>query len=150
MNNNIDANDLVYSKNPSNGITSAGFNINSAMMKFGIPPLTTFNDNLSNSIETETETVANLFANQLVVPYLYMTQKDFTNIEGGGNSDKKYMRHEITDDEDDTVDDDLHDRLLDLVKEHDKKKDTKALKKKLTRKPRIKITKTKTKKCKSI
>lgn len=127
----LDANDLVYSKDPTNGITSAGFNVNSIMMKMGISPITTINTERRDDCLD----VADLFKNQLVVPNWALAYHN--NLFSGGSKAKKFNDEdvELDDDEDDVVDDDLHDRLLDLVKEHDLRK-VKPVKKRLTRKPR--------------
>jgi hypothetical protein len=141
----LDANDLVYSKDPSQGVTSAGFSVDSIMMKIGISPIRTMN----TSDPTKEEDVASLFKNKLVVPnwLLSFPPSSIPPSFSGGNGNKEHQESkDMYGDEEDVMDDDLHDRLLDLVKEHDAKQ---SKKKRMTRKD-IKRSNKKTKKQKHV
>ena len=116
----LDANDLVYSKDPSQGITSAGFSVDSIMMKMGISPIVTMNQ--PNAMEEDD--VASLFKNKLVVPNWVLSYNNPSFSGGVKDHDHKEVKDTYGED-DDVLEDDLHDRLLDLVKEHDEKKSKK-------------------------
>lgn len=121
----IDANDLVFINDKINGIHTGGFSVNSIMMKNGISPIMTINDEQTGG----SDLVSDIF-NSLVVPNWALSYSN--NMTGG-----KYKDNDGDSDseEDDVIDDDLHDKLLDLVKQHDIK--GKQDKKKVTRKQKI-------------
>ena len=107
-----------------NGIHSGGFSVNSIMMKAGMSPIMTLNNNDSMIGGNK---VSDLF-NNLVVPNWALTYNN--RIIGG-----KYKEVDHNDDsesDDEVISDDLHDKLLDLVKQHNVK--SKENKKKNTRK----------------
>ena len=122
----IGADELVFNNDIDNGIHSGGFSVNSIMMKAGMSPIMTLNNN--DSIIGGGDKVSDLF-NNLVVPNWALTYNN--RIIGG-----KYKEIEHNDDsesdDDEVISDDLHDKLLDLVREHNVK--SKENKKKNTRK----------------
>jgi hypothetical protein len=121
----IGADELVFNNDIDNGIHSGGFSVNSIMMKAGMSPIMTLNNNDSMIGGNK---VSDLF-NNLVVPNWALTYNN--RIIGG-----KYKEIEHNDDseseDDEVISDDLHDKLLDLVKQHNVK--SKENKKKNTRK----------------
>ncbi len=135
----IGADELVFNNDDKEGIYSGGFNVKSIMMKAGMSPIMTIN----NEQISGGEKVSDLF-NNLVVPNWVLS---YNNRMVGGKYDK-FDHNESDDDDDDVIDDDLHDKLLELVKEHNVKPT--AIKKKMTRKlnakPKTKNNKTKRKK----
>ena len=122
----IGADELVFNNDIDNGIHSGGFSVNSIMMKAGMSPIMTLNNN--DSMIGGGNKVSDLF-NNLVVPNWALTYNN--RIIGG-----KYKEIEHNDDseseDDEVISDDLHDKLLDLVKQHNVK--SKENKKKNTRK----------------
>jgi len=121
----IGADELVFNNDIDNGIHSGGFSVNSIMMKAGMSPIMTLNNN--DSMIGGGNKVSDLF-NDLVVPNWAITYNN--RIIGG-----KYKEVEHNDDsesDDEVISDDLHDKLLDLVREHNVK--SKENKKKITRK----------------
>jgi hypothetical protein len=121
----IGADELVFNNDIDNGIHSGGFSVNSIMMKAGMSPIMTLNNN--DSMIGGGNKVSDLF-NDLVVPNWALTYNN--RIIGG-----KYKEVEHNDDsesDDEVISDDLHDKLLDLVREHNVK--SKENKKKITRK----------------
>ena len=129
----IGADELVFNNDIDNGIHSGGFSVNSIMMKAGMSPIMTLNNNDSMIGGNK---VSDLF-NNLVVPNWALTYNN--RIIGG-----KYKEIEHNDDsesdDDEVISDDLHDKLLDLVKQHNikskenKKKNTRKNKKILSKK----------------
>ena len=136
---NIGANDLVYTN--KDGIYSGGFNVQSIMMKGGISPIMTINNN-DDQKGGSTGKVSDIFSGLVVPAYAYY--------HNGGYKTKSssYKSHnsdnEESESEDDVIDDDLHDKLLGLVKEHDNKLKQEERKKKRTRKHKGKIGKVST------
>jgi len=128
----IGADELVFNSNEKEGIYSGGFNVKSIMMKAGMSPIMTINQEQFGGTG---EKVSDLFQH-LVVPNWALSYNN--RIVGG-----KYKDHDTdSDDDDDVIDDDLHETLLNLVKEHDGK--TKLFKKKTTRRNKAsKSTRTK-------
>ena len=133
---NIGANDLVYTN--KDGIYSGGFNVQSIMMKGGISPIMTINNN-DDQKGGSTGKVSDIFSGLVVPAYAYY--------HNGGYKTKSssYKSHNSDNDEseseDDVIDDDLHDKLLGLVKEHDNKLKQEERKKKRTRKHKGKLGK---------
>jgi hypothetical protein len=129
----IGADELVF--NNELGIHSGGFNINSIMMKAGMSPIMTVNN---EQFGGKNDKVSDLFDN-LVIPNWTLS---YNNRIVGGKY--KEIDHELNNDsdDDDFIHDDLHDKLLELVKQHNIKNKNK---KKTTRKINHKSTKTKTK-----
>lgn len=121
----IGADELVFNNDTKEGIYSGGFNVNSIMMKAGMSPIMTINNEQIGGGEK----VSDLF-NNLVIPNWTLS---YNNRIVGGKY--KEVEHDESDD-DDVIDDDLHEKLLDLVKEHETK--TKTIKKKMTRKSNAK------------
>jgi hypothetical protein len=122
----IGADELVFNNDIKEGIHSGGFDVKSIMMKYGMSPIMTVNNEQTGGGEK----VSDLF-NNLVVPNWTLSYNN--RIVGG-----KYKEDESNDDsdEDDVIDDDLHEKLLELVKEHNaemkrpKKKTTRRMKNK--------------------
>ena len=112
--NNVDyigAGELVYNTD-GGGIQSGGFSVESIMMKAGMSPIKTMNENPYQSGGN----VSDLFKN-LVIPSWTLS---YNNLIGGGKSKMNNFRDdEETDDE--AIDDELHDKLLGLVEQHNKK-----------------------------
>jgi hypothetical protein len=109
----VGADDLVFNNDTVSGIAAGGFSVNSIMMKAGMSPIMTINNN-NAQFGGDSNKVSDLF-NNLVVPNWALSYNN--RIIGGGKSKEK-VRDELESDEDDTIDDDLHDKLLELVKEH--------------------------------
>ncbi len=113
--NNVDyigAGELVYNTD-GGGIQSGGFSVESIMMKAGMSPIKTMNENPYQSGGN----VSDLFKN-LVIPSWTLS---YDNLIGGG---KSKMDNFSDDDEgvnDEAIDDELHDKLLGLVEQHNKK-----------------------------
>ena len=133
--------ELVFNKNKEGGIYSGGFDVKSIMMKAGISPITTLNQ---NGGKLGGNNVSDLF-DSLVLPY-WATYHPTT---GGKNN--KHIDEDDEDDKDDIIEEDIHDKLLNLVKEHTKndKNDNKnktTKKEKKNKKEDKKINKHKTKK----
>ena len=123
----FDANDLLFKNDTENGIHSGGFSVNSIMMKKGISPIMTINDNQLGGGKL----VSDLF-NNLVVPNWVLSYPDQKS--GGDYADND--SDSDSDSDSDTmgggaISDDLHNKLLELVKDHDNNE--KKTKKKLTR-----------------
>lgn len=121
----IGEDEIVF--NNKEGIHSGGFSVNSIMMKAGMSPIMTINnEQMGGAIDK----VSDLFKN-LVVPNWALSYP-ISKINGK-QMDIEERKLEGYDDKD-TVEDDLHDRLLDLVRQHNT--DSKVHKKKITRKNR--------------
>jgi hypothetical protein len=115
---------IFYTDN--NEIYSGGFNVNSIMMKSGIPPFSTLNKDNNQTGGN----VSDLFKD-LVVPSWLLSQDNIFNGLGGGGSNKN--NNQDSDSDADIIDDDLHNKLLDLVSVSDaeiknKKKKTRRFK----------------------
>ena len=114
INNKIDyigAGELVYNTD-GGGIQSGGFSVESIMMKAGMSPIKTMNENPYQSGGN----VSDLFKN-LVIPSWTLS---YNNRIGG----RKSKMDNFSDDEeidDEAIDDELHDKLLGLVEQHNKK-----------------------------
>ena len=119
--NYIGGNELIFNKDSEAGIFSGGFNINSIMMKAGMSPIMTIN----NENQTGGSNVSDLFES-LVIPNWALS---YSNRMKGGEYKEKFE----DDDSDDDIDDDLHEKLLGLVKEHESKLNQQAKKKKTRR-----------------
>jgi hypothetical protein len=124
----IGANELVFNNDNENGIYSGGFNINSIMMKAGMSPILTVNNQSGG-----TNKVSDLFDN-LVIPNWALSYR----MTGGDYKEKpedlnERLNEDINEDTNEEMDDDLHDKLLGLVREHENKL-TKSDKNKKTRK----------------
>ena len=132
--NYIGAGELVFENNMEGGIHSGGFSVKSIMMKAGMSPIMTVNNEQFGGGDK----VSDLF-NDIVIPNWALSYNN--RILGGNYKDK---RNDSEDDEDDVIEDDLHDKLLDLVKQHNDK--IEKTKKKITRKSRSKKTVTKKRK----
>jgi|LauGreDrversion4_1035100.scaffolds.fasta_scaffold00005_56 hypothetical protein len=120
----LDANELIFNNDIENGIHTGGFSVNSIMMKEGISPIMTINNNQKGG----TQLVSDLF-NDMAVPNWALS---YHNKMFGGEY-KNIISDSDDDDDDKVVNDDLHDKLLDLVKQHDLQQ-TRQSKKKITRK----------------
>jgi hypothetical protein len=136
--NYIDANEMVFNNDKENGIHSGGFSVNSIMMKGGIKPIITLNNETTQ--KGGMNNVSDIF-NDLVVPNWALSYHNmhgemhgemYGGMHGGmheeiygemhgemyGGKISKDNKHD--NDDDDTINDDIHDRLLDLVKHYDK------------------------------
>lgn len=102
----IGAGELVYNTD-GGGVQSGGFSVESIMMRAGMSPIKTMNDNPYQSGGN----VSDLFKN-LVIPSWTLS---YNNRIGGGKS----KMDNFSDDE--AIDDELHDKLLGLVEQHNKK-----------------------------
>jgi hypothetical protein len=129
----IGADELVFNNDIEGGIHSGGFSVKSIMMKAGMSPIMTINNQQIGG----SDKVSDLF-NDLVIPNWTLS---YNNRIVGGKY--KEVEHNNNEEDDEVVDDDLHEKLLDLVKEHNKVQKTK---KKITRRIRNKKTGTKKKK----
>ena len=133
---NIGVNDLVYTN--KDGIYSGGFNVQSIMMKGGISPIMTINNN-DGQTGGSTGKVSDIFSGLVVPAYAYY------HTGGSKSKNTSYKSHnsdnDESDSEDEVIDDDLHDKLLGLVREHDNKLKQEERKKKRTRKHKGKLGK---------
>jgi hypothetical protein len=138
----IGGNDLVFDKKGDKSIFGGGFSVQSIMMKGGMSPILTINNNMQNGGSAENK-VSDIFGGLAVPAYAYY------NISGGvtgkNNSYKNYSGTD-SDSEDDVIDDDLHDKLLGLVKEHESRLTQPERKIKRTRKHNVKNKKVNTRK----
>jgi hypothetical protein len=125
----LDANELIFNNDIENGIHTGGFSVNSIMMKEGISPIMTINNNQKGG----SQLVSDLF-NDMAVPNWALS---YHNKMFGGEY-KNIISDSDDDDDNKVVNDDLHDKLLDLVKQHDLQQQTKQNKKKNTRKAQSK------------
>lgn len=121
----MEANDMIFYQDKDEKIYAGGFSVNSIMMKNGISPIITLNNQKS-----DTNNVSDLF-NNLVVPNwaFYLPEK---NMYGGNNTINSDVDSDLDEDEH-IIDDDLHNKLLDLVKPEE----IKRAGKKMTRKERF-------------
>jgi hypothetical protein len=143
----LGGNELVFNNDLINGIHSGGFSVNSVMIREGISPIMTLNNNqLSEGGVGGGEQVSDIFSNLVIPNWAFSYGKS----SGGGIETERKNKNlyksddEDEDSDDDVIDDDLHEKLLDLVKEHDLK--MKQNKKKQTKKNKNKVLKTTTKK----
>jgi hypothetical protein len=113
--NYIGGDELVFTN--EDGIQSGGFSVNSIMMKAGMSPIMTLNNQYGGG-----DKVSDLF-NNLVIPNWALS---YGNKLGGGTYKDVY--EEDVSDED--VDDDLHDKLIGLVRHYDTNKQSGGKKKK--------------------
>jgi hypothetical protein len=125
----LDANELIFNNDIENGIHTGGFSVNSIMMKEGISPIMTINNNQKGG----TQLVSDLF-NDMAVPNWALS---YHNKMFGGEY-KNIISDSDDEDDNKVVNDDLHDKLLDLVKQHDLQQQTRQNKKKNTRKMQTK------------
>jgi hypothetical protein len=126
----IGADDLVF--NNKDGICSGGFNVQSIMMKGGISPIMTINNN-NNQNGGTIEKVSDIFQGLVIPAYAYHNNYQIQN----GGKQHKYKTYDSDNDSDsdsheDVINEDLHDKLLQLMNEHENK--IKQNKKKSTRK----------------
>jgi hypothetical protein len=125
---------IFYTDN--NEIYSGGFNVNSIMMKSGIPPFSTLNKDNNQTGGN----VSDLFKDLVVPSWLLSQDNIFNGLVGGGGSNKN--NNQDSDSDADIIDDDLHNKLLDLVSVSDaeiknKKKKTRRFKSKVNSKNKI-------------
>jgi hypothetical protein len=123
MNNNsyIGPDELIY--NNDGEIHSGGFSVNSIMLKNGLSPIMTLNNNDNNGntnpMQTGGEKVSDLF-NNLVIPNwsLSYNYKNGIVYEGGSNGlyNSSNKNNNNDNDHDDIMEEDLHEKLLNLVK----------------------------------
>lgn len=130
----IGGDELVFNNDIEGGIHSGGFSVKSIMMKAGMSPIMTINNQQIGG----SDKVSDLFEN-LVVPNWTLS---YNNRIVGGKY--KEVEHDKDNDDDDVIDDDLHEKLLDLVKQHNDK--IQKSKKKVTRRMKNKKNVTKRRK----
>ena len=133
----IEAKDLVYTN--KDGIYSGGFNVQSIMMKGGISPIMTINNNDKQKGGSPSQ-VSDIFSGLVVPAYAYYHNGGYKT----KSSSYKSHNSDESDSEDEVIDDDLHDKLLGLVREHDNKLKQEERKKKRTRKHKGKLGKVST------
>ena len=119
----IGPDELIY--NNDGEIHSGGFSVNSIMLKNGLSPIMTLNNNNANvntnSNQSGGEKVSDLF-NNLVIPNwsLSYNYKNGPVYQGGANevmyNSNKKRGDDDNDDDDDVMEESLHDKLLNLVK----------------------------------
>jgi hypothetical protein len=117
----IGPDELIY--NNDGEIHSGGFSVNSIMLKNGLSPIMTLNNNNANvntySNQSGGEKVSDLF-NNLVIPNwsLSYNYKNGAVYQGGANGVIYNSNKKRGDDEDDdeVMEESLHDKLLNLVK----------------------------------
>jgi hypothetical protein len=108
----IGPNELIYYKDEKGDIYSGGFSVNSILMKQGISPMVTVNNNstLTHGGSNSSSNVSDLFHN-LVVPNWLLSYHN-----GGGLDIREPNKTtEETDSDDDVVKEDLHDKLLNFI-----------------------------------
>ena len=120
--NYIGGDELVFNTDEELGIHSGGFSVNSIMMKYGMSPIMTLNDQYGGS----SDKVSDLF-NNLVIPNWTLS---YGNKMGGAT----YNDINDENESDDDIDDDLHDKLIELARHHENNKEKKGGKKKKTQK----------------
>lgn len=106
----IGPNELIYYKDEKGDIYSGGFSVNSILMKQGISPMVTVNNNstLTHGGSSSSSNVSDLFHN-LVVPNWLLSYHHH-----GGGMDKTTTTEEI-DSDDEVLTEDLHDKLLNFI-----------------------------------
>ena len=112
----MDATDMIFDTNNTE-ITSGGFSVNSIMLKMGLTPLVTINNQSGGT------RVADIF-DGIVIPN-WAFSHDMTAVA------KSIYNPDVETDDDEVVRDDIYDKLLDLVTHTDKKhpkKQTKNIK----------------------
>ena len=97
----IGASDLVY--NNKDGIHSGGFNVQSIMMKGGISPIMTLNNNMQTG--GSLGKVSDIFEGLVIPAFAYHNNYQ----SGGGSKHNNHKKYE-SDDEDDVINDELHDK----------------------------------------
>jgi hypothetical protein len=128
--NYIGGDEFVFTN--EDGIQSGGFSVNSIMMKAGMSPIMTLNNQYGGG-----DKVSDLF-NNLVIPNWALS---YSNKMGGAKYEDK------DEDSDDEIDDDLHDKLIELVRHHENKlQNENKIKKKKTKKQKLNSKKGGTKK----
>ena len=156
----MNAEDLIFYSDNENNIYSGGFNVNSVMLKQGLSPIVTLNQqHVSQNGGTNSKTKFNLNSNSndvsdlfnhLVVPNWAFTTP-FKRVGGkkiDSYNEEEEREREEKEKDDDFISEDLHSKLLSMVKVEDSKKsNTKANKKTKTKTKnfRMKNTNNKTK-----
>lgn len=134
--------DLIFYKDKEGGVYSGGFSVKSIMMREGLSPIITMNNNQLQDAETENK-VSDFF-NDLVIPNWALAYS-IQDVANSGNQDNQNHNvfHNEENDEDDVISDDLYNQLLQLVMVDDK-----TLKggKKKTKRNKLKISGKKTRK----
>ena len=102
------ASDLIFNNDPIEGIHTGGFSVKNIMMKGGISPILTIN----NEQHGGSSKVSDLFSSDLVVPNWTYTYNPDVKIGGR-------KKQNFDSDDDEVINDELHDKLLDLVKAHE-------------------------------
>jgi hypothetical protein len=154
----IGADELVFNTDVGAGIYSGGFSVNSIMMKGGMSPIITLNNEINtlnitgganastanastinastvNASTANYSKVSDIF-NNLVVPNWALT---YNNRMVGGSHKHNNFDHKDTDSEEDYIEDDLHDKLIELIKDDERliKGEIHTVKKRmLTRRPK--------------
>jgi hypothetical protein len=133
----IGSDDLVFYNDASGEIHTGGFSVNSILMKSNLSPIITMNNlNIISGGAGARTKVSDLF-NDLAVPNWVLSY----NNRIVGQAYKDHI-HDVDDNEDDVIGEDLHDKLLQLISYHNNSKPTK----KLSRKKKPTINKSKTRK----
>jgi hypothetical protein len=120
MNNNINyigPDELLFNTNNTDGVYSGGFNVKSIMMRAGMSPIMTVNNEM---VGGDSNKVSDLF-DSLVIPSWALSYNN--RIFGGDNDNinNKKRNYDSDDENNEDIDDELHEKLLDLVREHDNK-----------------------------
>lgn len=131
--------DLIFYKDKEGGIYSGGFSVNSIMLREGLSPIITVNQE-----KEESENVSNFF-NDLVIPNwaLAYTMNDVVGNDYSTKNVNVITENDESDEDDNVITDDLYNKLLELVMV-----DEKLLKggKKKTKRNKLKISAKKTRK----
>jgi hypothetical protein len=120
--------DLIFYKDVNSGkIMSGGYSIDSILLKDGISPMTTLNQDIDIIKGGSNQKVSNIFEN-LAVPagLFYYEQK-------GGKDDNQPIYYQNTS----CISEDLHDKLFKLVELNSLNKKTKTYKSKNNHKDKI-------------
>ena len=106
------ATDLIFNNDPNEGIFTGGFSIKNIMIKSGISPIMTIN----NEQHGGSDKVSDLFNSNLVVPN-WAFSHNIINSQDGGK--KKQNNFDSDNEDDEVIEDELYDKLLGLVKTHE-------------------------------
>lgn len=136
----IGGNELVFNNDTNLGIHSGGFSVNSIMMKGGMSPVMTINNEQMGGTSGK---VSDLF-NNLVIPNWALSYNN--RLSGGKYNELEKKINDNYESDDDIIDDDLHEKLLDLVKQHESKVQKTKSNKKITKRIKNKNTGTRKRK----
>lgn len=142
----IGADDMII--NNEENIHSGGFSVNSIMMKAGLSPIMTINNEMIGG-NGNNENKINLFDNLVVPNFAYSLNLQTDKTSNGGNNTrnkKNYDVDDITNKDDDIIEDNLYEQLLELATQKIPRKSSNKTKNKLSKKLHNKTKRKNTKK----